>query len=431
MSDVEMIRESVSLEKRGFMQYRYYVLFVLTLTYAASFMDRQIISILMEDIKAEFVLTDTQLGLLSGLAFALFYSFLGVPIARLADQYSRTKIIAIAVTLWSGVTVLCGAANNFTQLFLARVGVGVGEAGGLAPAHSLISDYFKPGERSLAISIYSLGAVLGMLSGLIMGGYIAEHYGWRYAFVAAGVPGIIIAFLVISSIKEPLRGRMDEGKVDEIPEKERRFVKSIHRLWKIKSYVYACSGHVFGAFFSYAIGSWLPALFMRSYELNQSQVGMVVGVVILAGTIPGMLAGGYLADRLSRNNAKWRGYICMIGVSSCIPFFILAFQADSLYSAVILFSIANFLLTFHHAPSLAVIQIVVNPNERAFAVSILNFVANIIGVAMGPLYVGIVSDAFSARPGGESLSIALMSMMLFLPIAIWSYWKVGRILKES
>ena len=189
--------------------YRYYVLAMLTLTYAFSVMDRQVMSILLEDLRAEFLLDDTQLGLLSGLAFALFYSVLGIPLARLADRSSRINIIAVCVAIWSVMTALCGAAQNFVQLFLGRVGVGVGEAGSSPPSHSMIADYFAPNERSLALAVVMMGASFGSLFGLVLGGFVAESYGWRMAFVAAGVPGLLLAAVLKISIREPVRGGLD------------------------------------------------------------------------------------------------------------------------------------------------------------------------------------------------------------------------------
>ena len=191
--------------------YRWYVLIMLAVMYAFSIMDRQILSILLEDIRAEFVLTDLQLGLLSGVAFALFYATLGIPIARLADRFNRVSIISAAVALWSVMTALCGAASSFWYLFLARVGVGVGEAGGNPPAHSVISDYFNKDERSFALSVYTSGAALGLLLGLVTGGFVAEYYGWRWAFVCAGVPGLALALLLKLTVREPVRGGLEEG----------------------------------------------------------------------------------------------------------------------------------------------------------------------------------------------------------------------------
>ena len=432
MSDIGLAKEELEVTSKSNRYYRHYVLFILMLTYASSYMDRQIVAILLENIKAEFGLSDTQLGLLSGLAFALFYSILGIPIARLADRHNRTKIIACAVGLWSIVTVLCGMANNFAQLFIARIGVGVGEAGGLAPAHSLISDYYSAGERSIALSIYSLGTVIGVVLGLSLGGYIAENYGWRYAFIAAGAPGVILALLVFTSIKEPIRGALDRvGGSVHMDDEHLPFMTSLRELWRSKAYLYSSIGHVFGVFFAYALSSWLPTLFMRQYEMSQSAVGGVVGAIFFSGGVPGLLAGGYLADRLGKRSPKWRAYVPALGIALAVPFFLIAFNTASMQLAVVMFCFGNFFLLVHHAPGLAIVQIVIKPKGRAFAVAILYFFSNIIGLALGPLYVGAVSDSMSSEYGNGSLAIALMTIMPFLSIAIWGYWKAAAELDKS
>ncbi len=428
MSDAGTTKEGPESGSGNISKYRHYVLFILTLTYASSFMDRQILSILLEDIKAEFTLTDTQLGLLSGLAFALFYSTLGVPIARLADRYSRTKIIAAAMGIWSVVTILCGMAANFLQLFLARIGVGVGEAGGLAPAHSMISDYYTSEERSRAISLYSLGIVVGMIAGLLMGGYLAEHYSWRYAFVAAGIPGIILVLLMLTTVKEPTRGGLDRatGQHGDPEDIQLPFMVTLKELWQSKVYVLVTTGHVVGVFFSYALASWLPTVFIRTHNMAQTKVGALVGVILIIGMVPGMLTGGFLADRLGRHDNKWRSYVCALGILIAMPFYFFAYATDSIPLAAVLFSGGSFFINWHHAPGLAIVQTVVRPSTRAFAAAIVYFFSNMIGLALGPLLVGTISDGLNPNYGDKALPIALATMILFLPIAVWAYWLGGR-----
>ena len=264
-TDVEDIDEQIEEQAEKKSIYRWYVLGVLALTYAFSFMDRQIVSILLEDLRLEFALSDTQLGLLSGLAFALFYATLGIPIARLADRYNRINIISTAVAVWSIMTALCGSATSFVQLFLARVGVGIGEAGGGPPSHSTIADYFGPSERSFAISIYSLGATIGALMGLIMGGYVAEHYGWRMAFFVAGVPGLALAILVKLTVREPKRGAMDDpsAKPKEAPPRD-SMIQSARSLFSNAIYRRVNVAHMLAVFVGYGLVSWKPALYLTT-----------------------------------------------------------------------------------------------------------------------------------------------------------------------
>lgn len=285
--------------------YRWYVLGLLALTYAFSYMDRQILSILFEDIKSEFLLSDMQLGLLSGLAFAVFYSTLAIPVARFADRANRISILSTALAIWSAMTVLCGTVTNFAQLVLCRIGVGVGEAGATAPAHSVISDYFQPAQRSTVLAVYSLGTAVGALMGLALGGKIAEQFGWRTAFFVAGVPGLALAVLVKISVHEPVRGRLDDPatlvarSAAGSAEIARAPIRStIAVLWKNAVYRSVTIAHVLAVFVSYAISSWLPALYLRQFDLGQNEVGVTVGLINFLGGVPGLLLGGILANLL-------------------------------------------------------------------------------------------------------------------------------------
>ena len=437
MSASESLDNNNSLTSRSGKRshYRHYVLILLALTYTSSYMDRQIVAILLEDIKLEFTLSDTQLGLLSGLAFALFYSVMGIPIARLADQHNRTRIITIAVSVWSLVTALCGMVSNFWQLFLCRMGVGIGEAGGLAPAHSLISDYYAPHERSRALSIYSLGASLGMVIGLVVGGYVAQHYGWRWAFIAVGLPGLLLALLVKFTVKEPKRGALDipaASTEKAAADNARLPMKAqLAELWQNGVYVYSTFAHVVAVFFAYSLSSWLPTLFLRKYELTQTEVGTILAGITLLGGVSGTLAGGFLSDWAARFGSKWRAHVAAYGLLLCGPLFYAAFSSDNITVASIFFTLGMFLVSWQHAPSLGLVQIVVKPRARAFAAALLFFFSNMLGLALGPLYIGGVSDFLSAEFGDNSLSVALMTGILVLPIAAFGFWRAGNILQAS
>ncbi|MCY4342907.1 MAG: MFS transporter [Gammaproteobacteria bacterium] len=412
-------------------RYRWYVLGMLALTYAFSFMDRQILSILLEDIRAEFSLSDLQLGLLSGIAFALFYATLGVPIARLADRFNRVTIVSAAVTVWSAMTALCGAAASFWQLFLARVGVGIGEAGGSPPSHSIISDYFNKEERSFALAIYSLGTSLGMLFGLVMGGFVAEHFGWRWAFVCAGVPGLALALLLKLTVREPLRGAMEE-EAEKPPRPEsaagESMIAAFRALWANRCYRRVNLAHMLGVFVGYGFTVWKPALYLRQFELSQSEVGLIVGLTAAGLGVPGMLLGGYLGDRLSKRDARGPAWLCAAAVLLATPVYLLALWSSDWVATTVFIGLGVFLYSLSHAPGLAIVQSVVEPHRRAQAAAYVFFLSNILGLGLGPVLVGSLSDGFAAEFDNRSLNVALGFVTLVLLAAAAMYWRTARAL---
>ncbi|MEM1435197.1 MAG: MFS transporter [Pseudomonadota bacterium] len=424
MSDTAQDERHVGVQARSESRsYRWYVLGVLMLTYAFSFMDRQILSILLEDIRAEFTLTDTQLGLLSGIAFALFYATLGVPIARLADRMNRVKIVSIAVAVWSVMTALCGAAGSFVQLFAARIGVGIGEAGGGPPSHSIISDYFRKEERGFAISVYSLGPALGMLVGLAAGGYIAQHYGWRWAFVCAGVPGVLLALLVRTTLREPARGALDAEHASDASDGS--FGHAIAVLFRNRVYLWTNIGHSAAVFVGYGFASWKPSLYLRQFDLSQSEVGAIIGVMGIVASLPGLLAGGLIADRLAKHDARWPGFFCAGAVLVVIPFYVLGLMAADWRIATGLFGLGLFCYQLSHGPGLAIVQSAVAPNQRALAASFVFMFANILGLGLGPLIVGAISDSASDAFAERSLAVALGVCLIALLVAGVGYARAG------
>ncbi len=429
MFDGQVLKEMVDIESSSAV-YRWYVLVMLALTAAFSFMDRQILAILLEDIRAEFTLTDLQLGLLSGVAFAIFYATLSVPIARLADRYSRVDIVSIAVGLWSGMTVLCGAATSFWSLFLARVGVGVGEAGGSAPAHSLVSDYFDKNERSFAMSIYSMGTAAGMLLGLAMGGLVAEHFGWRWAFVAAGAPGIALALIIKLTVREPLRGGMDQGETSSSSERD-SFLETFRKLWDNRSYRFVNLGYSVSVFSGSAFTTWLPTLYLRQFDLSQSQVGLIVGVSIAGFATAGLLVGGYLGNQLVRRTARGPALLCIVTLLFQLPFYLSALWSTNWIVTSVFAGAGAFMSSVNSAPALAMIQSSVTPHQRAQAAAYTLLLANLLGLGLGPVLVGAISDMFAPEFGSRSLNIAVGSVMLFLGVSAFFYWLASKALMES
>ena len=408
--------------------YRWYVLGLLALTYAFSFMDRQILSILLEDIRGEFDLSDVQLGLLSGIAFALFYATLGIPIARLADRYNRVTIISASVAVWSAMTALCGAAGNFWQLFLARVGVGVGEAGGSPPSHSVISDYFGAQERSFALSVYSLGTSLGTLFGLVMGGFVAEYYGWRWAFVCAGVPGLLLAILLKTTVREPIRGAT-EVQARTPTRSDESFVETFRVLWANVAYRRVNIAHTLGVFVGYGYAVWKPPLYLRQFDLSQSEVGLAVGLVSAGFGVPGILLGGYMADRLSQRDSRWPAWLCAVAVLIATPAYLISLWSDDWILTTVFIAIGLFMYSVSHAPGLAVVQTVVEPQRRAQAAAYVFFLSNLLGLGLGPLLVGWLSDSASEAYGARSLNVALAFVTLVLLGAAVMYWRTANALR--
>jgi MFS family permease len=384
---------------------------MLTLTYAFSVMDRQVLAILLEDIRAEFVLNDTQLGLLSGLAFALFYSTLGIPIARLADRVSRINIISTAVALWSIMTALCGAAQNFIHLFLGRIGVGIGEAGSSPPSHSMLSDLFSPSERSLALAIVSMGSAFGSLFGLVLGGYVSEAYGWRMAFIAAGVPGVVLAIVLKASIREPARGALESTAE---PAEHVSFGQTLQTLWQQPVYRWITIGHILAVFSAYNIFAWLPALYIRKFEMAPTDVGVLTGFLFLGAGAPGYLIGGWLGGRLARRDPRWLAWLPATTIGLAFPAYIAALATPSIPLATALFGLGLFMYQANTGPSLALVQNYIAPHMRAQAVAVLFFCTNMIGLGLGPILVGYLSDLTTAQYGNQSLAIALGIVMLGL-----------------
>lgn len=394
---------------------RRYVLFILTIVYVLSFMDRQILSILLEDLRAEFAFSDLELGLLSGLAFAMFYGVLGVPVARLADRTNRAKLVAVAITAWSVATAACAAATGFFSLFLARTGVGVGEAGGTAPSISLLADYYNRFEMPRAMAFFGTGPVFGAILGLGLGGTIAEAWGWRWAFVVAGLPGVLVGIIVWLTIRDP---RPVASVPTPAAAAELKFGKALRTLLGNRNYVLATLQHTTAIAMTYAIASWLPSLLHRSFELERSQVILYTATVFIAGGLLGTVSGGLIAERLVRRTARWQYLLPAIGSICAIPILIAGFVGGfAIGPTVALLALGNFLMQWNFAPLHALIQSVVEPKVRTFAASIVLLVATILGLAFGPAVIGLLSDGYAGAAGQQSLAWALASFVAIVPVS--------------
>ncbi|MEM6319043.1 MAG: MFS transporter [Bacteroidota bacterium] len=392
-------------------RYKAYVLLILTGVYTFNFIDRQILVIIQESIKKELLLSDTQLGMLTGLTFALFYATLGIPIARFADKNNRKNIVSVALMIWSGMTALSGLVNNYWQLLLARIGVGVGEAGGSPPAHSIISDYFPPQQRATALSIYSVGIYIGILAGYSIGGWIDQTYGWRAAFYALGIPGVIYAFLLFFTVKEPKKGLLDavSGRPKEkefFEDSSNDFGTVVRYLFSKKTFVFLAFGCGIHTFTNYGVGNWAAPFLERVHELPKAQVGVILGLTSGFGGIIGTFSGGYLADKFGQKDIRWYLWIpVIVGLISVVPSLVV-FYSDNTNLVIGCYFLNSLLTALYLGPSIAVTHNLVDAKMRALASAILFLILNLIGLGLGPITIGYISDLLTPAYGNESLRYA-------------------------
>lgn len=408
---------------------RRYVLALLVVVYTFNFIDRQILAILLPAIKVEFGLNDTVLGFLAGSAFALFYATLGVPIALLADRWNRRNLIALALAIWSGMTALSGAAANVVQLAIARIGVGVGEAGCSPPAHSMISDLYAPTERSTAMGIFTLGISGGIMLAYLAGGWVVENIGWREAFFIVGIPGLVLALLVRFTIAEPVRGQ-SEGKHDAA---DRPGILAVARfLLARKSFIHLALGSGLASFNGYAVISFFPTFLYRTYGMNLSEIGVYLGLILgIAGGL-GFAGGGYVADRLGRYGSRYS--LWGVAAATLIAWFFHfpVFLAGSAYASLAFFVVPAVFANFYLATTFAQIQGLVGLRMRAVASAMLLFILNIIGLGLGPQTAGILSDLLAADYGVESMRYSLL--IIAVVISLWSalhFVLAGRHIEED
>lgn len=390
--------------------YRNFVLTMLTLVYVFNFVDRQLLVILQESIKKELKLSDTQLGMLSGFTFAIFYVTMGIPIARLADKGNRRNIVTASLSLWSLMTACSGWARNFIQLLLARIGVGVGEAGGSPPAHAMISDYFPAEKRSTALSIYSAGIYIGVLIGFVMGGYLNQRLGWRTAFFAVGIPGLIFSLLFYATVKEPRRGATDVATAAAVASHPLPVV--LRRLYSSKTFVYLAMATALHVFCIYGLLNWAPSFLSRLHAMKNTEIGALLGPIYGFGGAIGSFAGGALTDhfgkRDKRSYLRIPAYAILLSIGFTAGYL---FLPNALLSVVCL-GCCSALQSAYLGPSLSVAHRLVPASMRAMTSAVLFFVLNLVGLGFGPLAVGIISDWLHPWLGAESLRWALSIILL-------------------
>jgi MFS family permease len=394
--------------------YRRYILVLLLCVSTLNFLDRQIINILVEPIKLDLNLSDGQLGALTGLSFAVFYAVLGLPIARLADRANRPLIIGVSLIAWSAFTALCGMAGSFVQLLLARIGVGCGEAGGGPPSHSLIADLTPPEKRASALAFFSLGSPLGALIGLAAGAIVADAFGWRMAFVLAAVPGIVIGLILILTVKEPRKMR-PKAMTPAISLRE-----ALGELRGKKTFWWICAAGATTSVATYGQGAFWGSFFLRVHGAEIATIGTSFGVtpLVLVGVLLGLvtgvsglfgtLTGGLLTDRLVRHDMRHFATVPGVALLLASPAFLAVIFAPGFGSAALMLIVPVFLSALIFGPSFGVVQTLVRPGTRATAAAILIFLLTLTGLGLGPLAIGLASDAFARTMGSaEGLRWAL------------------------
>jgi len=432
------------------MRYRNYVLFMLTIVYVFNFIDRQVLVILQESIKKDLHLSDAQLGFLSGFTFAIFYAVLGVPIARLADKGNRRNTVTLSLGLWSIMTAVSGTARSFIQLAVARVGVGVGEAGGSPPAHAMISDYFPPQRRSTALSIYSTGIYFGTLVGYIMGGYLNQRLGWRTAFFAVGAPGIFFSLQFYATVKEPRRGSTDAapqpltetiaptgttplptGTTPLPPTHTPTFREVLKLLYSKKTFIFLTIATSLLVFCIYGLLNWAPSFLGRIHAMTPAERGRALGLALGIGGAIGSFAGGALTDRFGKKDRRWYLKIPAYAILLSIPFAIGALYLDNNVLSVVCFGCTAALQSMYLGPSLAVAHSLVPASMRALTSAVLFLALNFIGLGFGPWVVGMISDRLAPALGVQSLRWAMSIVLVVSLISAILFFRTAKTLAPA
>ncbi|MEM9742756.1 MAG: MFS transporter [Pseudomonadota bacterium] len=398
--------------------YRGYALGLLVVVYVFNFIDRSILGILIQPIKDDLQVSDTAMGFLGGIAFAIFYTALGIPLARIADRSSRRNLLAICLAFWSAATALCGYAQSFMQLLLARIGVAVGEAGGSPPSHSMISDMFPPERRATALAIYALGIPIGTMIGNRLGGWISDAYTWRDAFLIVGLPGLALALIVRLTLREPVRGQYDGG-TGVTPGEAPPVGEVFAHLWRRRSFRFLALGAALHAFVGYGVTLWIAPLFERLHGISRTSIGQALFYLGFA-SIAGTLLGGYLGDRLGARDRRWLVWLPGIATLVSVPFSAYAYLVDTPQFAFWVLAVPYVLGAYYLGPTFSLTQSMVPPQMRAVAAALLLFVLNIIGLGLGPQFTGLISDVLNLGLDYSSAEALRWSMIFCLGFNVLS-----------
>jgi len=418
--------------------YKSYMLVLLLVITAHNFVDRTMLGLVLQNIKTDLRLSDTQLGVLTGIAFAAFYALMGIPIARWADRGNRVTIITLATLLWSAAVVLSGTARTFAELLMIRVGVAVGEAGCFPASHSLIADYFTRGERPRAVAIYLLGGPLGILLGYLAAGWLNQAFGWRTTFELLGTPGLVLGALAWVTLREPrmIKPPNAHTAIEPLPiyvdarvsakAPNSTVMGTITVLWANKTFRNLLLSMSVAGFFAYGILQWIPAFFIRSYGMTTGEVGTWFALIYGIGGVAGTYLGGFLAERYARFKEGLQlraiagAYVVFVGFSAGV------YLSPNRYWALASFGLAMFGACTMNGPLFAIIQMVVADRVRATAIAFVYLLANLVGMGLGPLVAGMLSDCFKLWAGEESLRYALLLLCPGYLGAAWYVWRAGK-----
>lgn len=433
MTDKAALSQGIASPATGVSAQTRTMLWILLIVYIFNFLDRQIVNILAEPIKADLGLSDTELGLLAGPAFAVFYALLGIPIARYADKEgtNRVRLISLALAIWSAMTAVCGLAQNFVQLLFARIGVGVGEAGCTPAAHSLISDSVAPEKRSSAIAFYGLGVPIGSLLGLIIGGIVNDLYGWRIALMLVGLPGLLLALVVLFVMREPRHSRTAEAAAAAAATVPLSTGEAMREIFASRAFVYILIAASVTAFLGYGKGLWTISFFIRSHGLSTTEAGLSMAVVLGLAGVAGTWLGGKFADKFGARDKRHILTFPAYGMAVAAPVLFLGYLTEDWRIAVALLVLPTMLNAAYYGPAYGCVQGLVQPRARAVAASIMLFGQNLIGLGLGPFLFGVLSDALQPLAGQESVRWVLYGAAWLGLIPAFFFWRASLRLKAE
>ena len=400
---------------------RWYVLIIMMLAYTINIADRYVMSTVLEPIRLELQLTDAGVAFLTGVSLAFFYVIMGIPLSWIADRYNRRNLLAASITIWSAMTALCGMSQGYMQLLLARIGVGVGEAGGTPSCNSIVADYFPAGRRAMAMTIFALGAPIGAWLGADMAGYVAAEYGWRMAFYVLGIPGILLAIVIMLTIKEPKRGRLDMVDDSAAP----NLTETLKYIWSQKGMVHAIMGSGLSALWGWGLMWFTPTFIQRAYGLDVGEAGAVIGPIHLVMGIGASLLTAWLVGRPSYTDPrKVLRLLSVVTALATIPS-IYAYYTNSLATATLMWWIFIPAIYFYIGPAMSLLQNLAPPKMRAMVIAVSLLVANVFNLIVAPQGVGLLSDYFAGPAGADAESLR-MALLVLAPTGFWAAWHYWR-----
>jgi predicted MFS family arabinose efflux permease len=411
----------VDAEKMSTLGQRWYVLFIMMLVYTINIADRYVMSTVLEPIRLELKLTDSGVAFLTGVSLAFFYVIMGIPLSWIADRYNRRNLLAASITVWSAMTALCGMSQGYLQLLLARIGVGIGEAGGTPSCNTIVADYFPADRRAMAMTIFALGAPIGAWLGADMAGYVAAEYGWRMAFYVLGVPGVLLAIVIMLTIKEPKRGRLDAVVDSDAP----TLTKTLKFIWSQKAMVHTIMGSGLSALWGWGLMWFTPTFIQRAHGLDVGEAGAVIGPIHLVMGIGASLLTAWLVGRPAYTDQ--RKVLRLLGVVTALATVpsIYAYYTHSLQTATLMWWIFIPAIYFYIGPSMSLLQNLAPSKMRAMVIAVSLLVANVFNLIVAPQGVGLLSDYFAGPAGADAESLRI-ALLILAPTGFWAAWHYWR-----